>query len=219
MGDEALRDAWLAGDPPADPLPRLRDWIDEARAEPGITESDAAPLATIDRDGRPAARVVLVRKLDIDAGSAVFYTNRRSRKGRSLDFHSYASLVFYWDRLARQVRLEGPVTLVSDADSDAYFASRHPDSRLGAWASDQSEPIASRAELVARYEAMKARFGEGGAAPRPPQWGGYRVWLERVELWASRPHRLHDRVRWERSLTRDGDGFRGDAWSATRLMP
>jgi len=219
MGDEALRDAWLAGDPPADPLPQLRGWIDDAHAEPGIAEPDAATLATADANGRPSARVVLVRALDLERGVALFYTNRSSGKGRALAANPFASLVLYWDRLARQARLEGPVTLASDAESEAYFASRHPESRLGAWASDQSEPIASRAELVARYQAMKARFGDGSAAPRPPHWGGYRVWIERVELWVSRPHRLHDRVVWERTLTRGGDGFRGGAFRATRLMP
>ena len=220
MVDEpAPRDAWLAADPPADPLPRLRAWIDEARADRGVAEPDAGTLATVDANGQPSARIVLVRALDLERGAVLFYTNRNSRKGRALATTPFASLVLYWDRLARQARLEGPVTLASDAESDAYFASRHPDSRLGAWASDQSEAIASRAELVARYEAMKARFGDGGAAPRPPYWGGYRVWLERVELWASRPHRLHDRVVWERELARDGDGFRGGAWRATRLMP
>jgi len=219
MGDEALRDAWLAGDPPADPLPRLRAWIDDAHAAPGIAEPDAATLASVDANGRPSARVVLVRGLDLERGAALFYTNRSSRKGRALAAHPFASMVFYWDGLARQARLEGSVTLTSDAESDAYFASRHPDSRLGAWASDQSEPIASRAELVARYEAVRTRFGGGSTAPRTPDWGGYRLWIERVELWASRPHRLHDRVVWERTLTRDGDAFRGDAWRATRLMP
>jgi pyridoxamine 5'-phosphate oxidase len=219
VGDEALRDAWLAGDPPADPLARLRAWLDEAHSEPGIAEPDAATLATVDVDGRPAARIVLVRKLDVETGAALFYTNGTSRKGRALASHPFASLVFYWDGLARQARIDGPVTRTSHAESDAYFASRHPDSRLGAWASDQSEPIASRVELVARYEAMKARFGDGSAAPRPPHWGGYRIWIARVELWASRPHRLHDRVAWERTLGREGDGFRGGAWRATRLMP
>ncbi len=217
--DAVLRDAWLTGDPPADPLPRLREWLDEARAHRSIAEPHAATLATVDEDGRPAARVVLLRGLEIAPGATLFYTNRNSRKGRALAAHPFASLVLYWDGLGRQARLEGPVTLASDADSDAYFAARHPDSRLGAWASDQSEAIASRAELVARYDAMKTRFGDGSAAPRPPHRGGYRVWLERVELWASRPHRLHDRIQWQRELTRDGDGFRGGAWSATRLMP
>lgn len=218
-GEATPRDAWLAGDPPADPLPRLRAWIDEARSGDHAAEPDAATLATVDADGRPSARVVLMRGLDLERGAALFYTNRDSRKGRALAAHPFASLVLYWDRLARQARLEGPVTLASDAESDAYFASRHPDSQLGAWASDQSEAIATRAELVARYEAVKARFGDGATAPRPPHWGGYRVWLERVELWSSRPHRLHDRVVWQRELTRDGDGFRGGAWRATRLMP
>jgi pyridoxamine 5'-phosphate oxidase len=217
--DPTPRDAWLAGDPPADPLPRLHAWIDDARSGGHAAEPDAATLATVDANGRPSARVVLMRGLDLERGAALFYTNRDSRKGRALAATPFASLVLYWDRLARQARLEGPVTLASDAESDAYFASRHPDSRLGAWASDQSEAIASRAELVARYEAMQARFGDGASAPRPPHWGGYRVWLERVELWASRAHRLHDRVVWQRELTRDGDGFRGGAWRATRLMP
>jgi pyridoxamine 5'-phosphate oxidase len=219
MPEGELRDAWLGGDPPADPLPRLRAWIDEARATRAIAEPDAATLATVDSDGRPSARIVLVRGFDEARGAALFYTNRASRKGRALAAHPVASLVLYWDALRRQARLEGPVTLASDTESDAYFASRHPDSRLGAWASDQSEPIASRAELVARYEAMKARFGADGVAPRPPHWGGYRLWIERVELWASREHRLHDRVAWTRTLSRDGDGFRGGAWSAARLMP
>ena len=219
MAGETLRDGWLASDPPADPLPRLRAWIDEARSGGQVAEPDAATLATVDANGRPSARVVLLRGLDLEHGAALFYTNRESRKGRALAATPFASLVLYWDRLARQARLEGPVTLASDAESDAYFASRHPDSQLGAWASDQSEAIAARAELVARYEAVKARFGDGGATRRPPHWGGYRVWLERVELWASRPHRLHDRVLWERTLTRNGDGFGGDAWRATRLMP
>jgi pyridoxamine 5'-phosphate oxidase len=214
-----LRDAWLALDPPADPLPRLRQWLDEARADRRVAEPDAATLATVDGDGRPSARIVLVRALDVASGAALFYTDRASRKGRALAAHPFASLVFYWDALARQVRLEGAVTLTSDAESDAYFASRHPESRLGAWASEQSEPIASRDELVARYHAAKARLGDGSAAPRPPNWGGYRLWIERIELWVSRPHRLHDRVRWERTLTRNGDDFRGDAWRATRLMP
>ena len=220
MAAEAeLRDGWLALDPPADPLPRLRQWLDEAHADRRIAEPDAATFATVDGDGRPSARIVLMRGLDVERGAALFYTNRASRKGRALAAHPFASLVFYWDGLARQVRVEGPVTLASDAESDAYFASRHAESRLGAWASEQSEPIASRAELVARYQAMATRFGDGGAAPRPPRWGGYRLWIERIELWVSRPHRLHDRVQWERTLTRDGGEFRGDAWRATRLMP
>jgi len=118
----------------------------------------------------------------------------------------------------------GPVTRAPDADADAYFATRPQESQLAAWASAQGEPLASRAALLARYAAAAARFGgldEAGAPPipRPPHWGGYRVWAERIELWASRPHRLHDRVSWTRKLTPDGDGYRGGPWRAARVMP
>lgn len=213
------RDAWLSGDPPADPLPHLAAWIREAHEAPGVVEPEAATLATVDPDGRPSARVVLLRRLDVAAGCALFYTNRSSRKGLALAAHPHASLVLYWDSLGRQARIEGPVTLASDAESDAYFAARHPDSRVAAAASDQSEAIASRAELLARFEAVRRRFGDADAVPRPAHWGGYRVWIERVELWASRPRRLHDRFEWRRALTPEGDGFRAGPWRATRLMP
>ncbi|RIL08222.1 MAG: pyridoxamine 5'-phosphate oxidase [Proteobacteria bacterium] len=214
----ALRDAWLAGDPPADPLPFLRAWLDEARACGAIDEPEAAALATVDPDGRPSARIVAVRALDAAAGVATFYTDRTSRKGRALAAHPHAALVFHWDRFGRQARLEGPVTRASEADSDAYFAARHPESRIAAASSEQSRPIASRAELVARYERVAAG-APGGAIARPPHWGGYRVWIERLELWASRPGRLHDRLASSRALTPDGDGFRGGAWRAERLQP
>jgi pyridoxamine 5'-phosphate oxidase len=213
------RDAWLAGDPPADPLPHLAAWIEDARRTPGIAEADAATLATVDPDGRPSARIVLLRALDTERGSAAFYTNRASRKGRALAAHPRAALVLYWDSLGRQARIEGPVTLTSDAESDAYFASRHPESRVAAAASDQSEAIDSRAELLARFDGVLQRFGAADAVPRPPGWGGYRIWIERLELWASRAHRLHDRIEWRRSLVPEGSGYRGGAWRARRLMP
>lgn len=213
-----LRDAWLSGEPPADPLPFLRAWLDEARACEEIDEPEAAALATVDPDGRPSARIVAVRAFDAARGVASFYTDRTSRKGRALAAHPHAALVFHWDRFGRQARLEGPVTLSGDADSDAYFASRHPESRIAAATSEQSRPIASRAELVARFEATAAR-APGGAVARPPHWGGYRVWIARLELWASRPGRLHDRLAWERALTAEGDGFRSGAWRAERLQP
>lgn len=215
----AERDAWLAGQPDADPLPLLETWLREAREAPGVVEAEAATLATVDPDGRPSARVVLLRNLDVAAGCALFYTNRRSRKGHALAAHPFASLVLYWDSLGRQARIEGPVTHVSDTESDAYFAARHPDSRIAAAASDQSEVIASRAELLARFDAVRLRYGSGDAVPRPPHWGGYRLWIERIEMWASRPHRLHDRLEWRRTLAPEGEGFRAGPWSATRLMP
>jgi pyridoxamine 5'-phosphate oxidase len=219
MRDDPSRDAWLAGDPPADPLPYLTAWLAEARATPGISEPEAAALATIDASGRPSARIVAVRSLDAERGIASFYTDRRSRKGLALAAHPIAALVFHWDPLGRQARIEGPVTLAPDADSDAYFASRHPESRVAATASDQSRPIGSRAALLARRDSVSARWPDPDSLPRPPHWGGYRVWIERIELWASRPARLHDRLLWERALTPDDDGFRGGAWRVERLMP
>jgi pyridoxamine 5'-phosphate oxidase len=215
---DAPRDAWLAGDPPGSPLPFLRDWIDEARACPDIAEPEAAALATLDRDGCPSARIVAVRALDVDRGVATFYTDRSSRKGDALAAHPRAALVFHWDRFGRQARLEGPVALAPDADSDAYFASRHPESRIAAIASEQSRAIASRAALEARFRETAERVRTEGAR-RPVQWGGYQVWIERIELWASRPHRLHDRLAWHRTLTPHGDAFRAGAWSAERLQP
>jgi pyridoxamine 5'-phosphate oxidase len=219
MPEAPPRDAWLAGDPPADPLPFLAAWLDEARATPGIHEPDAAALATVDANGRPSARIVAVRSVDGARGTATFYTDRRSRKGAALAAHPFAALVFHWDPLGRQARLEGPVTLAPDADSDAYFAARHPESRIAASASEQSRPIASRAALVARRDSVSDRFASPDAIPRPAYWGGYRVWIARLELWASRPARLHDRLVWTRELARGADGFRGGAWRAERLMP
>src|SRR5262249_46722542 len=127
--------------------------------------------------------------------------------------------VFHWDRFGRQARLEGPVTLASGAESDAYFASRHPESRIAARTSEQSRPIESRAALVARWRATGAQFPDADAIPRPPDWGGYHVWIERIELWASRPHRLHDRLAWERTLVAEGTAYCGGAWRAQRLQP
>jgi pyridoxamine 5'-phosphate oxidase len=218
MSDAAPRDAWLAGDPPLDPLPLLRDWLADARACRAIDEPEAAALATIDPDGRPSARIVAVRAVDVARGVATFYTDRSSRKGAALAAHPRAALAFHWDRFGRQARLEGPVVLAPDADSDAYFASRHPESRLAATASEQSRPIASRAALEALFREAAARAERDGLA-RPARWGGYQVWIERIELWAARPHRLHDRLVWTRSLTPDGDAFRMGAWRAERLQP
>jgi pyridoxamine 5'-phosphate oxidase len=194
-------------DPDPDPLRQLRRWIEEA-GRAGVPEPTAMALATVSRDGWPAVRMVLAR--GIDDRAVTFYTNRESDKGIDLATTPRAAAVFSWDPPQRQVRVVGDVEVVNDAESDAYFAARPPGHRLAAWASDQSRPIADRASLEARFAAVMARFATG-EVPRPPNWGGYRIVARTVELWAGRPDRLHDRLRYERGT----DG----TWRSQRLMP
>ena len=199
---------------PSDPLSLVADWLADAASH--IRNSTSMALATVDPDGRPTARMVICRGFDARAGWLVFYTDRDSDKGAALAAHPRAAVVFHWDALERQVRIEGPVTHAPDGDSDAYWASRPPDARVAASASEQSRPLASRAVLLARVAELAAR---GGDVPRPKRWGGYRIWADRVELWVGQPGRVHDRARWVRPLTADGDGFAGGRWTSTRLMP
>jgi pyridoxamine 5'-phosphate oxidase len=200
---------------PADPLPLVAAWMSEAAAR--VRNSTAMALATVDLAGRPTARMVICRGFDARAGWLVFYTDRESDKGQALAAHPYAAAVFHWDAFERQIRVEGPVTLAPDADSEAYWRSRPPDARVAATASAQSRPLATRAELLAHVAHVTATAS--GEIPRPKRWGGYRVWAERVELWVGQPARVHDRARWTRALTSVGDTFTAGAWSATRLMP
>jgi len=172
-----------------DPFALFDSWYAEAKAsEPN--DPNAMALATADADGRPAVRMVLLKGHGADG--FVFYTNRTSRKADDLRQNMQAGLLFHWKSLRRQIRIEGRVTLASEAESDAYFASRGRDSQLGAWASDQSSPLESRATFEARFAEMQARF-DGGDVPRPPHWGGYRVTPDRIEFWQDRAHRLHER--------------------------
>jgi pyridoxamine 5'-phosphate oxidase len=194
-------------DPPADPVAEIRAWLDEARARTDLPNPDAMTLATIDPDGRPSARIVLLKQ--VDARGAVFFTNIESRKGRALAANPHAALVLHWDTLKRQLRIEGAVTEVEAETSDAYFATRPRASRIGAWASDQSRPVSGRRELDLRVAKAVARYAIGPIA-RPPFWGGYRVALERIEFWQGREARLHDRLVYVRD---------GDAWRTEMLFP
>ena len=189
-----------------DPLGQFALWMQEAIAA-HLPEPTAMTLATVASDGRPSARIVLLK--GCDPGGFVFYTNYQSRKGAELAATRFASLLFLWTELERQVRIEGRVEPVSAAESDAYFATRPLGSRHGAWASPQSAEIPDRAWLEARWHEAEVRYGE--APPRPPHWGGYRVVPEAIEFWQGRRSRLHDRLVYRR------DGDRG--WRIVRLAP
>lgn len=173
----------------ADPFALFDEWFAEARTAE-INDAEAMALATADGEGRPSVRMVLLKGHGPDG--FVFYTNEQSAKGEQLDVNPRAGLLFHWKSLRRQVRIEGPVERVADADADAYFASRARDSQLGAWASDQSRQLDARETFEARFEQVKRQF-EGKDVPRPPHWRGYRVIAKRIEFWTDRPYRLHER--------------------------
>jgi pyridoxamine 5'-phosphate oxidase len=205
---------------PADPMPIVAGWMDEARQRRDQPNPDAMVLATADRQGRPSARVVLAKELHAADGTLRFVTNYESRKGRELENNPRVALVMHWDHLHRQVRIEGFVRQATAADSDAYFASRARASQLGAHASAQSRPVASRAALDAQLEAVRKRFPGDTAVPRPGYWGGYIVWSDVVELWMEGNARLHDRALWRRTLAVTDAAIRPvSAWTATRLQP
>ena len=199
------RDALEEGDAAFDPLRQFQAWMDEAFAAQ-VPEPNAMTLATVGADGRPSTRIVLIK--GFDARGIVWFTNYDSRKGRELAAHPFGALQFHWVELERVVRIEGSVERVDEAESDAYFASRPLDSRIGAWASPQSEVIASRGVLVANAAKVAARFL--GHPPRPPHWGGFRLKPDSWEFWQGRKSRLHDRLRYR---------LDGGAWVRERLAP
>lgn len=191
-----------------DPLRLFAAWLKDASGtEP--RDPTAMTLATVDTDGTPNARMVLLK--DVDARGFVFYTNMDSQKGRELDAHPAAALVFHWKSLNRQVRVRGPVEHVTEAEADAYFATRPRQAQIGAWASKQSSPLESRFAFEKAVALYAAKYAVG-TVPRPPYWSGYRILPLRMEFWHDRPFRLHDRIE-----------FRRDAldrpWSKTRLYP
>lgn len=190
-----------------DPFRQFQRWFDHATAE-GVAEPNAMIVATASAQGRPSARVVLMRGFD-DRGFT-FFTNYQSRKGDEIAANPFASAVFFWQPLERQVRVEGAVVRVSAAESDAYFEGRPGGSKLGAWASRQSSVVAGREVLEAEMEGLKARF-PGEEIPRPPHWGGYRIVPDAVEFWQGRQSRLHDRIVYRRSPEA--------AWRVERLSP
>jgi pyridoxamine 5'-phosphate oxidase len=189
-----------------DPFALFAAWYAEAKAAE-INDPDAMALATATPGGAPSVRMVLLKGFGPEG--FVFYTNAGSRKGGELAGNPQASLLFHWKSLRRQVRVEGPVEEVSAEEADAYFATRSRDSQLGAWASDQSRPLASRSEFLARIAKVTAKYLVG-TVPRPPHWTGFRVRPERIEYWSDRPHRLHER----RLFTRTDDG-----WTEGLLYP
>jgi pyridoxamine 5'-phosphate oxidase len=219
----------LLSDPlPAEPLAIASDWLTQAWRERHQPNPNGMVLATTTAAGQPSARVVLCKEIVPRPGLIVFYTNYESRKGRELAANARAAVVMHWDHLHRQVRVEGRVVKAPAADSDAYFASRALESRVGAWASQQSQPIGSRARLLEAVAAAARSFGVADrrdetnvSVPRPPHWGGFRLWAESVELWVEGEGRIHDRARWTRMLTPRGESGEFDTgpWTATRLQP
>ena len=219
--------------PPEDPVALVRAWLEDAVEHAGLRNPGAFALATADASGQPSARMVLLKDLSLGHGYAVFHTNYRSRKGLELDRTTRAAAVLYWDRLGRQLRLEGPTVRCPPEESDAYFATRPWQSRLNAWVSKQSRALDDPAELVEKARRMAREFNLPdpiGAAPasrsadaalkRPGFWGGYRLWFGAIEFWMEGTDRFHDRVRYDRTLTPLGEhDFATGPWRWQRLQP
>jgi pyridoxamine 5'-phosphate oxidase len=191
-----------------DPFPLFRQWFAQA-AEKEVNDPDAITLATVDASGMPDARAMLCKQ--VDERGFVFYTNAESAKGGEIAANPKAAILYHWKSLRRQVRARGPLAKISDAESDAYFASRPRLSRIGAWASQQSRPLESRGKLLGAVALLTAKFGVG-EIPRPPYWGGFRLTPMQIEFWQDHQYRLHDRIR----FTREGEG---EPWRRQRLYP
>lgn len=195
--------------PPESPWDWVRDWVQQALQTKELIEPSAVNVATLDSEGRPSNRTVLFKGWDGDAPT--FYTNKEGRKGQELLADGRASLCFWWDVLDRQIRFEGTARALDEAANDRYFASRHRGSQVGAWASDQSRPVATRAELEARFDAAEKRFEAAESVPRPPHWGGFALDVRALEIWQGQRNRFHDRM----SYTLSDEG----CWEHQRLQP
>lgn len=219
---------------PDSPFPIFKSWFDKAWDERRTPNTNAMTLCTLHPDGYPDARIVLCKAIEPEPGNIVFYTNYNGAKGLQLAANPFASVVFHWDHDEHQVRIRGPITHATESESDAYFASRRLESRLGAWVSNQSQPIESREELLEKVGDVMTQLGLDASdlmgekevtIPRPPHWGGFRIHAHQMELWAGGVGRIHDRARWTRELTRNESIDRGagayttGAWSSTRLQP
>jgi pyridoxamine 5'-phosphate oxidase len=215
---------------PESPFGLFRHWFEEARAAQRQPNPNAMCVSSLDDQNRISSRIVLCRGIDPDPGHVVFYTNYEGRKGKQLRANPECAATFHWDHVDRQVRLEGRVCLSPAEESDRYFARRRWESQLGAWASDQSEPIASRQAMLDKVAAKMDEFGldldsivhgdeKAPEIPRPPHWGGFRLYPRRVELWCGDTGRIHDRAIWEREIADVGGSFDCGPWRATRLQP
>jgi len=211
---------------PGDPMPILKQWLQDAIDDGGLPNPDAMALATLSANGQPGARIVLCKEIVVEPGYLVFYTNYKSGKADAIEVNPRVSAVFHWDHMNRQARVEGLAYKSPASESDTYFASRDKESQIGAWTSNQSATLDARQTLKAKHAATARKLSslavDSGimAIPRPPFWGGYRIWVTEVELWLRGEARLHDRGRWNRTLTMNNEGS-ADAgnWQATRLQP
>ena len=223
----------LPKDLPSDPMHWAGAWLDEATEKSVQRNPNAMTCVTVGENCSPSARMVLCKEIVADPGYVVFYTNYNSDKARDLQHNPNAALVFYWHELGRQVRIEGQAVRSPAAESDAYFASRDWLSQVGAWGSDQSMPLESREVLIAQIRQRAVKLGvnavknlrsiaiaERRVIPRPPHWGGFRVWATRIELWIEGRDRIHDRARWDREIRPDSDdSFTVGPWRGIRLQP
>jgi pyridoxamine 5'-phosphate oxidase len=218
---------------PSDPMSWAKAWLDEAVQNEVQRNPNSMTAVTVNSEGQPSARVVLCKEFVADPGYLVFYTNYKSDKARQIVGNNKVALLFHWDSFGRQVRIEGRAVFSPEEESDTYFATRDWGSQLGAWGSDQSAPLESRSALIAQIGRRAMKLGVGAAKnlksiavsdrliiPRPPHWGGIRVWASRMELWIEGTDRIHDRARWDRSLVaNEDDTFNVGEWTGTRLQP